>query len=86
VRARGGDSDAPEPPTDTCSTASTLKGSKANALTVGDGCRQWRNIGSDRSSHRPSPAGAPPTIGPKARRTGLLPVTPSSSDPKTSDR
>ena len=35
-----------------------------------------------RSSHQPKPASAPPIIGPTARRTGLEPVTPSSSDPK----
>ncbi len=35
-----------------------------------------------RSSHHPRPAKAPPIIGPTARRTGLAPVTPSSSVPK----
>jgi hypothetical protein len=35
-----------------------------------------------RSSHQPHPANLPPIIGPTARLTGLLPVTPCSSEPK----
>ena len=34
-----------------------------------------------RSIHQPNPASAPPIIGPTARRTGLLPVTPASRVP-----
>ena len=74
-------SDAPDPTSSTCKPASTLSTPRGIGL-----CDRIESVSAGtstrrRSNHQPSPASAPPTIGPTTRRTGLLPVTPSSSEP-----
>ena len=75
-------SDAPEPTISTCRPASIDSGSRGIgrwlAIVSASGGTSVRR----RSIHQPNPASAPPIIGPKARRTGLLPVTPLSRVPK----